>query len=253
MNAKQLRARAREVLRGHWGAAIGVGVMVILLGVASMGSNGGVATSAQQVTISDYQSLYEGDLLTLFDLGSYLSRETMILLETVITVMALASLILGGVISMGSATFQLHLLKGQPAKFTDVFSQFPRILSGIAMTVLQMVFIYLWSLLFIIPGIIARFRYAMMPYLMAEFPELSALEAMRESKRLMRGNKWRLFCLYFSFIGWAILASLTLGIGLLWLTPYVSAAEGAFYMDVTGRSQQAWRPERQPFRGPEFD
>ena len=63
------------------------------------------------------------------------------------------------------------------------------------------------------------------------------MDAIRESKRLMRGNKWRLFCLQFSFIGWDLLGAMTMGIAYLWVNPYRAAAEMAFYMDVTGRGQ----------------
>ena len=70
---------------------------------------------------------------------------------------------------------------------------------------------------------------------------------MRESKRLMRGNKWRLFCLQLSFLGWLLLGCLTLGIGLLWVYPYQSAAEAAFYLEITGR-----RPSPRVTQGPEF-
>ena len=111
------------------------------------------------------------------------------------------------------------------------------------MVVLRSIFVWLWSLLLVIPGIIAIYRYAMMPYLMAEFPDLGALDAMRESKRLMQGNKWRLFCLELSFIGWYLLSILTLGIGLLWLLPYVSASRAAFYLEITGRANQIPNPE----------
>ena len=77
---------------------------------------------------------------------------------------------------------------------------------------------------------------------MAEFPDLRVMDALRESNRLMRGNKWRLFCLEISFFGWMLLGSLTV-IGSLWVNPYMDAARAAFYMDVTGRG---------PHRGPEY-
>ena len=92
---------------------------------------------------------------------------------------------------------------------------------------------FLWMLLFIIPGIVAAYRYAMTSFILAENPELTAGEAINCSKELMDGNKWRLFCLNFSFIGWIILCGFTLGIGYLWLTPYEQAANAAFYRDIT--------------------
>ena len=127
-------------------------------------------------------------------------------------------------------------------------------------------YIALWSLLFIIPGIIKSFSYAMAPYILAEHPEMTASEAITESRHMMDGNKWRLFCLDFSFIGWSLLCSLPvfvmvfaltgkilssggnivnvllwviplnipLSAGFLFLRPYEEAAWAAFYRDVSG-------------------
>ena len=96
--------------------------------------------------------------------------------------------------------------------------------------------IFLWTLLFIVPGIVAAFRYAMAPYVLAEHPELTASEAIEKSKQMMAGNKGRLFCLQLSFIGWFLLACLTWGVGFFFLAPYTKAAETGFYLDLTGRS-----------------
>ena len=84
-----------------------------------------------------------------------------------------------------------------------------------------------------IPGIIASYRYAMTPYILLENPGMTANEAIKKSKELMQGNKWRLFCLQFSFIGWSILCVFTLGIGFLWLVPYMEAANAAFYREIS--------------------
>ena len=97
-----------------------------------------------------------------------------------------------------------------------------------------MLYILLWTFVFIIPGIMASYSYAMTSYILAEQPELSAGEAITLSKQLMNGNRWRLFCLHLSFIGWELLCALTLGIGHLWLTPYKQAATAAFYREISG-------------------
>ena len=68
--------------------------------------------------------------------------------------------------------------------------------------------VWLWSLLFVVPGIIATFRYAQCFYLQVDHPDWGASQCIRESSRLMRGNKWKLFCVQLSFIGWMILASI---------------------------------------------
>ena len=71
-------------------------------------------------------------------------------------------------------------------------------------------------------------------YILAEQPELTASEAITLSKQMMSGNRWRLFCLHLSFIGWDILCAFTLGIGNLWLTPYKQTATAAFYREISG-------------------
>ena len=97
---------------------------------------------------------------------------------------------------------------------------------------LMTVFIFLWSLLFIIPGIIKWFSYAMTPFILEENPELSASDAIHRSRMMMRGHKFDLFWLYLSFIGWFFLCILTAGIGFLWLAPYVDTSVAAFYEEV---------------------
>ena len=97
---------------------------------------------------------------------------------------------------------------------------------------LMHIFIILWSLLFLIPGIVKAFSYAMTPYILEENPELGANEAIDRSRAMMKGHKFDLFWLLLSFIGWAILCVFTLGIGTLWLTPYTQTSVAAFYEDV---------------------
>ena len=90
----------------------------------------------------------------------------------------------------------------------------------------------LWSFLFVIPGIIKIFEYAMIPYILAENPGISTKDAFALTKKMMRGNKFRLFKLNLSFIGWYILSFFTFGIGTLFLLPYVDAAKAEFYQEV---------------------
>ena len=97
---------------------------------------------------------------------------------------------------------------------------------------LMYIFIALWSLLFLIPGIIKMFSYAMTPYILEENPELTAGEAIDRSRAMMKGHKFDLFWLYLSFIGWFFLGFLTLGIGTLWISPYLETAQAAFYEEV---------------------
>lgn len=97
---------------------------------------------------------------------------------------------------------------------------------------LRAVYTLLWSLLLIIPGIVKACSYAMTPYILYDNPKLQGNAAIELSMRMMRGHKMKLCVLYLSFIGWFLLCILTLGIGFLWLKPYVQASKAAFYEDV---------------------
>ena len=92
--------------------------------------------------------------------------------------------------------------------------------------------VFLWTLLFWIPGIVMTFAYAMTPYILEEHPEISAWDASSRSREMMKGHKFDLFYLYLGFFGWFLLALVTFGIGFLWLSPYVEAAKAAFYNDL---------------------
>lgn len=109
------------------------------------------------------------------------------------------------------------------------FNQFGR---AFGCVFLMGLFSFLWSLLLIVPGIVKAFSYMLAPYVALENPQLSVLEAIGESRRLMDGNKWRALFLYLSFIGWGLLAILTAGILCCWLVPYQSITIGAFYRAV---------------------
>ncbi len=97
---------------------------------------------------------------------------------------------------------------------------------------LQFIFVFLWSLLLIIPGIIATLSYSMTYFIIADNNSITALEAITKSKEMMRGNKWKFFCLGLRFLGWSLLCVVTLGIGFLWLTPYMSVSSAQFYDDL---------------------
>jgi len=131
----------------------------------------------------------------------------------------------------------VKMIRSEQPAFQDLFSAFNMFGRCFLMQLLRSIFTFLWTLLFIIPGIIAVYRYAMAPYLMEEHPDMTAMDAIQGSKQMMTGNKWRLFCLDLSFIGWAFLCTLSLGIGFLWLIPYQNAARAAFYLELSGQSR----------------
>ena len=113
--------------------------------------------------------------------------------------------------------------------FRDGFGRWGRNVWGMFLVGL---FTFLWSLLLIVPGIVKYYSYSMTPYILIDNPELSANQAINMSKKMMKGHKFDLFFLHLSFIGWIFLSIFTLGIGLLWLMPYMMTAQAAFYQDI---------------------
>jgi uncharacterized membrane protein len=97
---------------------------------------------------------------------------------------------------------------------------------------LMYLFIFLWALLLVIPGIVKSLAYSMTPFIIKDYPELSPNQAINLSIKMMKGRKFDLFWLYLSFIGWFFLCIFTLGLGYLWLAPYVQTSMAAFYQDV---------------------
>ena len=157
-----------------------------------------------------------------------------------VLVYGIAFFIVGSAVELGYNLFNVSLYESKSApKIETLFSRFSIFGTALLLRFLMAVKIFLWSLLLIVPGIIAAYRYAMAPYLLAEHPEMIASEAIERSKQMMSGNKGRLFCLQLSFIGWFLLAALTAGVGYIFLAPYTKAAETAFYLDLTGRLQLA--------------
>ena len=227
MFASDFRAIARQSLSGKWFPAVLTGLAAWLLGGGSDSPIGVDINFSQQTACLQVANFN----IPLDNLAIFTWISTAVLAGLAI---ALLLSILGSVIEVGYAQFNLTLVDGGDPRPEALFAHFSIFWTAFCTRFLKWLYILLWGLLFVIPGIIAHYSYAMTAYLLAEQPELTASEAIARSKELMRGNRWRLFCLHFSFIGWTILCSFTFGIGSLFLNPYRAAAEAAFYRDLTG-------------------
>lgn len=230
--ATDFRRIARDALKGRWGIAVLAGFLAAILGAAD--------TAAPKVNFSFESGEFSAGLKmfgqTLFSTtgDGIFAGLVFSWLVVLAIVSAIALFVVGSVVRVGYARFHLDLVdRHEDVKVNTLFAYFPHWKNAVLTNLLQAVYIFLWGLLLVIPGIVAAYSYAMTGYLLAENPQLTASEAIAQSKELMRGNRWRLFCLQFSFIGWEILCSFTLGIGYLWLTPYTQSATAAFFRDIT--------------------
>ena len=143
-----------------------------------------------------------------------------------------------GLISVGLAAFFLNALANEKASFDSFFKGITESI-GTKFVSMLLVSIYtaLWTLLFYIPGIVKAYAYAMTPYILLDKPELSANEAITESRKMMNGNKMKLFLLDLSFFGWFILSVFTFGILLIYVIPYMQAAHAEFYRNLKGNDE----------------
>lgn len=234
--ARDFRERARMALGGHWTSAVGTTLLAGILGgeICTSGGNGTGITSLLQkkseLTDENYYSQIFGNIPATV----WIVLAGIIMgLVSIILIWALVQLFVGSFVSLGLIQYNLNLIDGKEVTVGQIFSKTSMFGKALWLRIRTALFVFLWTLLLIIPGIIMSYAYSMAGYIMTENPEMSAKEAMEVSKKMMQGNKWRLFCLQFSFIGWMILGSLTLGIGFLWINPYMNAAVTSFYDDIS--------------------
>lgn len=207
-SASDYRSMARRALKNYWWLAVGVTLLASILG----GTSSGFTPSFSLTVNGDDLTQYYPEAL----------RHALCIFLPVSGIISLAQFVIGGSVSIGHNRFCLKLVDGEEARFEDLFSGFDIFGNAFVLNLLITLKVLAWSLLFVIPGIVAAYRYSMATYIMAENPNMQATEAIERSKALMDGRKGDLFCLDLSFIGWALLAVLTAGIGNLWLVPYMT-------------------------------
>lgn len=212
---KVLMLQAREALSGKWGLAIGGFVVYELVMIAF------------NVAVNSVFKLIFGKTVLSNALGS------------------LALYIVMGPLLVGAMFFFLSLSRKQEPVIKDLFRGFSKFWVAVKAYLLMVLFVMLWTLLLIIPGIIAALSYSQIFFILADDDSIGALDAIKKSKKMMEGNKWKFFCLVLRFIGWSLLCILTLGIGFLWLFPYMMVSYAKFYDDIKGGENEQALPQSQ--------
>ena len=220
---------ALEALRGNWGNAVLTTLVVVLL-VCMISGPAVYTTYRTQVLLESYSATSLSDVMELAQdpeivAAAHQSRGASSL-TTIIEIFLLLPLQVGLV-----NAFRKLLENGDTNLLSNTF-RFTNYWRKVGGMLLMSILVFLWTLLLIVPGIIKLFSYAMTPYILDEYPELTASEAIHRSRMMMKGHKFDLFWLFLSFIGWSILCLFTCGIGYLWLYPYMQTAEAAFYREV---------------------
>ena len=147
-------------------------------------------------------------------------------------IIPIITLVITGPLTIGQCKFFINLANRSNPKFSDLWYGFNNILKAIGVTLLVGIIVSIGTILLIIPGIILSFMYSQVYYIMTENPEMSIIDCLKESSRIMKGHKMDLFVLELSFLGWVILMGITFGIAGLYVLPYYSATLTNFYLEI---------------------
>ena len=224
MNIKEIKRHALDSLEGNW--------IIAIFGSFIASFLGGIEVSAPSINLDFGGTSTEGGSPEEMEM---MAQTLQYLLPFIITVtlvsfgISIALFIIGSAVSVGYAEFNMMMVEGVKPDIHVIFSSFYQINTAVLARLLVMLRVFLGTLLFIVPGIIASLKYAMTHYVIADNPGITAREALRESERLMDGNKRKFFCLGLSFIGWYLLVVVTFGIAAIWIVPYEQAAIAEFY------------------------
>ena len=197
-----LKSNAKQQLKGKWGLAIGSILVAQLISSISSGS----------------ANFFNSEGITLG--------------------LSLVNLLLSGVMTVGICRFTLNLATDkESAEFGDIFSGFRIYLKTLGIFLLMGVCVFLGILLLIIPGIIISLMLSQAYYVLCDNNDMGVIESLKESASLMNGHKGEYLVLQLSFIGWGILACLTLGIGFLWLIPYQQVTMANYYLALKNENR----------------
>ncbi len=227
---KQLKTNAKQLfLRNYWSY-----VAVTLLARLFASARNGVGFNFEWqysndtgITVTEYEHTVQ----SIVSNATFSAILIAIVLIVGIGVIALAVFV-GNVLLVGANTFYIKN-RTEKAPIRTMLEPFQsgHYLNVVGTMFLMQLYIFLWSLLFIIPGVIKSYEYMMVPYILAENPGMDRKEAFAISKRMMDGQKWAAFVLELSFLGWIILGVVTCGLlGIFWIQPYINATMTELYM-----------------------
>lgn len=219
-----LKSKAKDVLRGNYWKAFIVSFILALI-------SGGFSTGANNATNSG-ERYNESSLNTNEILTSTIIKLAIITSITVI-IIVIIRLIIGYAVEVGVRKFFIRSSEGDSDMHYLLYGfKDKRYLSILKTMFVRDVYLFLWTLLFIIPGIIKSYSYRMVPYILADNPEISGKRAIELSREMTRGQKGSIFMLDLSFIGWYLLGVLALFVGTLFVLPYVDSTNAELYLTI---------------------
>ena len=237
LTSSTLKNRAKNNLRNVYGISIVVTMLytAIISALSSGGAMISMFTGGLPYMREVFEAVENGNTDAIFSSSAY---NFSVSVSPFASIGSIGLFVLAGPLMVGLAQFFLHVADRNDPQINDLFAHFKNLGNTLVMYLLITLFTFLWSLLFIIPGIIAGISYAMAPYILAEHPEIKASDAIKMSKQMMQGHKGEYFVLQLSFVGWILLCIITCGIGFIFLSPYMSAANAEFFNEVSGKNTE---------------
>lgn len=219
-SASELKKKALSSLKNNWSNPLIISLLFVLI-------TGAIASAVSGIIL--VITIIPGIILALF----MDSVAVMIIIKGIHYILSLLVNLIIVPLSLGYINYFLMFTKRQKPEIQNLFDGYKKSFgNSIIASLLMGIYIFLWSLLLIVPGIIKSFSYSMTFYIIAENPTISATDALKRSEKMMEGHKMDYFILNLSFIGWLILSLFTCGIGVIFLNPYIETAKAHFYLTL---------------------
>ncbi|TYR78833.1 DUF975 family protein [Priestia megaterium] len=215
MKIREIKKEAKASLKGRWGFAVLLTIVTYLI-------YSGLSFPFEVMVSGGFEEWVNTDNVY----ASIISNIFLVLLAPLI---------------MANYWIFLGMVRQEEVHIKDLFKPFLNFglyVRSLAVYILMTIYTLLWFLLLIVPGIIKGIAYSQSYYILKDNPDYSANQIITESRKLMNGHKWSYFLLLLSFIGWAILSVLTLGLGFLWLIPYATTSLAKFYEHLLQNQQE---------------
>ena len=244
----ELKERAKAAFkRNYWVCVAAAFILSLLIGGNTTSSGGGSSsTDTDDILSDDY--IYSEDVDEVVNIFDDLDDDeagalailgiagvvVLVIVLIILVVAAVFSIFVGSVIEVGGCRF-FTVNTTQDASLKELFHGFGggNYMRNVSTQFFRTLYTFLWTLLFIIPGIVKAYEYQMIPYILADNPNISRQEAFALSKRMMDGHKWDAFVLDLSFIGWELVSAVTCGVaGLFWVDPYIRATYAELYLKL---------------------
>ena len=240
--SRELRARARAALTGrYWWAFAATLIVTTVIGVVTNILVAGSATTVLMRIMAN-PNIFTDTAQVLWDaIGEIIHMTISVSVMTTIVTVLLAN-----PLNVSLSRYFIVNTQEKPALGELLYGFKTKYGRNVGTLLLVAIKTYLWSLLFVIPGIVKAYEYSIVPYLLADNPYMTSSEAFAQAKDMMRGNKWRMFKLQFSFIGWIFLSGFTGGLGVYFLQPYMQASTAEFYIELKASKADAVEAQELP-------